>query len=78
MYDTAFAHLSLKRNLLISEYIQKLYAMLKFKEKFKYIFIYAKLSQRNIYIYLYLYIYFYFYMFMSIANKFYSAKTHLI
>lgn len=76
MYGTAFAHLSLKRNLLISEYIQKLYAMLKFKEKFKCIFVYAKFSQRNIY--MYLYIYFYFYMFMSIANKFYSAKTHLI
>lgn len=50
MYDTAFAHLSLKRNLLISEYIQKLYAMLKFKEKFKYIFIYAVFTEKYIHI----------------------------
>lgn len=78
MHDTAFAHLSLKRNLPNFRISPKLYAMLKFKEKIKYIFIYAKFSQRNIYIYLYLHIYFYFYMFMSIENKFCSAKTHLI
>lgn len=50
MHDTAFAHLSLKRNLPNFRISPKLYAMLKFKEKLN-TYLYMLSSHREIYTY---------------------------